>query len=480
MKDDISQMFLRALEIHKAGHLDLAAESYLALLQTSPHHSTALHNMGVVLAQKRKQNEAIAYFDRAIAAVPDYAEAYNNRGNALLALGHVDQAIVSYNKSLKIKPDYGEASLNLAHALMRSNRAQEALKIYSDLLDINPDNYRAQLDFGLANFALGNINDACHCFSKTMALRQSEQNSVYNRDTYWRTTKAKLEHDMEQFRHLSKVGFSDVGFTELAEEYEKLAADIDWSKTPEYIVALGELERNRIADSYNLPLHLLDLPKLENGVINPLLNSSKITERYVNSTPSLTYFDDFLSNDALDQLRNFLLESTVWYDFHHIEGFLAAYLENGLATPLLLQIAHDVKVILPEILGDLPLTQVWAFKNLQENQGIDLHSDSGAVSLNFWLTPDEANLDPNHGGIVIYETAPPKDWQLKSYSEDIKLIQNYLSGHSSKTTCIPYRENRAVLFKSELFHKSDHMKFKPEYKSHRINITMIFGFGGLA
>ena len=141
MKDDISQMFLRALEIHKAGHLDHAEESYLALLQTSPHYSSALHNMGVVLAQKRKQNEAIAYFDRAIAAVPDYAEAYNNRGSAQLMLGHLDQALHSYNESLRIKPDYWEASLNLAHALMRLNKPQDALKISSNLLEINPNHY---------------------------------------------------------------------------------------------------------------------------------------------------------------------------------------------------------------------------------------------------------------------------------------------------------------------------------------------------
>ena len=271
-----------------------------------------------------------------------------------------------------------------------------------------------------------------------------------------------------------------MGFTALADIYEELVADIDCCISAEYNLELSELERLRIADSYNLPLHLVDLPKFDNEVINPLLDTTKITERYFNCIPNLTYFDNFLLNDALDQLRKFLLESNIWYDFRHIEGFLAAYLENGLATPLLLQIANGVKEILPEILGNLPLTQVWAFKNLQENQVIDLHADSGAVSLNFWLTPDKANLDQNHGGIVIYETAPPQDWQLTNYSKDLNLIKNYLSGHGGKSTCIPYRENRAVLFKSELFHKSDRINFKPGYKNHRINITMIFGFGRLA
>ena len=175
MKNDSSQKFSRALEFHRAGHLDRAEDAYLALLQISPSHSGALHNLGVVLAQKRKQKEAISYFDQAIAVLPDYAEAYNNRGSAQLMLGHLDQALHSYNESLRIKPDYWEASLNLAHALMRLNRPQDALKISSNLLEINPNHYKAQFDCGLFNVALGNLDDACRCFSKTMALRQSEQ-----------------------------------------------------------------------------------------------------------------------------------------------------------------------------------------------------------------------------------------------------------------------------------------------------------------
>ena len=79
MLDSIRKEFQRALEFHKAGRLDSAEDAYLTLLINEPNHSSALHNMGVILAQKHKQQEAIVYFDRAIAALPDYAEAFNNR-----------------------------------------------------------------------------------------------------------------------------------------------------------------------------------------------------------------------------------------------------------------------------------------------------------------------------------------------------------------------------------------------------------------
>lgn len=39
--------------------------------------------------------------------------------------------------------------------------------------------------------------------------------------------------------------------------------------------------------------------------------------------------------------------------------------------------------------------------------GIKVHADSATVNLNFWVTPDQANLDPESGGLVVYPKVPP-------------------------------------------------------------------------
>ena len=41
-----------------------------------------------------------------------------------------------------------------------------------------------------------------------------------------------------------------------------------------------------------------------------------------------------------------------------------------------------------------------------------------------------------------------------------------------------YQQNRAVLFKSNLFHKSEQIDFKDGFENRRINITMLFGKSG--
>jgi hypothetical protein len=40
---------------------------------------------------------------------------------------------------------------------------------------------------------------------------------------------------------------------------------------------------------------------------------------------------------------------------------------------------------------------------------------------------------------------------------------------------VPYRENRAVMFRSRLLHRSDAPEFKIGYENHRINVTFLFG-----
>jgi len=176
-------------------------------------------------------------------------------------------------------------------------------------------------------------------------------------------------------------------------------------------------------------------------------------------------------------LQRYLLESTIWYDFFHIGGCLAAYLEDGLACPLILQIADEVRAAFPAILQNHPLTQIWAFKGIEAGRGIDVHADDGAVSLNFWVTGDDANADPGRGGLIVHGKQPPPGWRIGEYRKDVAAIRTHIGDEDGGRVVIPYRENRAVLFASQLFHESDAVDFRPGYENQRINITMLFGEG---
>jgi hypothetical protein len=187
------------------------------------------------------------------------------------------------------------------------------------------------------------------------------------------------------------------------------------------------------------------------------------------------WFDGLLTPPALAGLKRYLLESTIWHDFSHIGGFVASYLEDGLACPLLLMIADEIRSTFPELLEKHPLSQAWAFKGLEAKAVIDAHADDAAISINFWVTPDQANIDPGHGGLVVCRVPPPAEWEVRDYHADKETIATFLQQHANDSLIVPYRENRAVLFESRLFHRSDAPEFATGYENRRINLTLLFG-----
>jgi hypothetical protein len=97
------------------------------------------------------------------------------------------------------------------------------------------------------------------------------------------------------------------------------------------------------------------------------------------------------------------------------------------------------------------------------------------VNVNFWITPDDANLDPESGGLVVWDVAAPLDWDFTKFNTDEKAIRDFLAQSGAKPVVVPYRANRAVIFDSDLFHQTDTIRFKTGYQNRRINITLLYG-----
>lgn len=130
---------------------------------------------------------------------------------------------------------------------------------------------------------------------------------------------------------------------------------------------------------------------------------------------------------------------------------------------------------MPRVFKDYELTTWWAYKYGSFDEGIRTHADAAAVNVNWWVTPSDANLDPDSGGLVVYTKEAPLDWDFAKYNNERfeKERDAFLKGAPNVT--VPHRQNRAVLFNSNLFHQTDRTRFKKGYTNRRINITFLFG-----
>jgi tetratricopeptide (TPR) repeat protein len=423
-----------AMAQFQAGRLAEAEHTYRAALAVAPGDAAATHNLGVAIAAQGRHRDALGCFETALAADPDFVSAHYNRAVALMAL----------------------------------SEAPGAIKAFSRAAALEPQHYEAHRALGFLWLSQGERGRALDHFARTYELRRGDDRTTIALKSLTTTARHKLEHDAEQFRYLSQRLRDSLRFELLARNYGEIAKQV-----PNEVATLTDAQIDALGEDYNTPIHLHAAPELAERAVSQRADCAAVTAAFEHQ--GAVAVDDLLTPQALQALRRFLLESTIWHDFSHIDGFVASYLEDGLACPLLLQIADELRGAFPEVLGEHPLSQAWAFKGLQPQSAVDVHADAATVSVNFWVTPTEANLAPERGGLVVCRAPPPDDWGIKDYDTDQARIVTFLEQKAVDSLVVPHRANRAVLFRSRLFHHSDRPEFASIYENHRINMTLLYG-----
>jgi Flp pilus assembly protein TadD len=423
-----------AMAHFQAGRAAEAESAYRAALVLVPADPAVTHNLGVTIAAQGRHREAVPFFEAALRADPGFVSACYNRAVALMRLGDT----------------------------------MEAIRAFSRAATLEPEHYEAHRALGFLWLSQGERGRALDHLARTYELRRGDDRTAIAQRSLTRATRGKLEHDAEQFLHLSERTRDRMRFELLARNYRAIAEQLSGD-----VVTLSDAQIEALGDDYNTAIHLRAAPEVAGGAVNEQTDAAALAAQF--KEQGAIAVDDLLTPQALHALRQFLLESTIWHDFSHIDGFVASYLEDGLACPLTLQIADELRRAFPGILGAHALSQAWAFKALRTQAAVDVHADDATVSVNFWVTPTEANLNPAHGGLVICRVPPPADWEIKDYDTDRDRIVTFLAQEIDDRLVVPYRQNRAVLFRSRLFHHSDQPEFSSTYENHRINLTLLYG-----
>jgi tetratricopeptide (TPR) repeat protein len=87
-----------------------AREEFEGLLQHRPDHPHALYGLAMLLVRQRREREALALLDRAVAASPRFADARRHRGILLARAGRVPEATRDVDWCLAHDPSPGAAA----------------------------------------------------------------------------------------------------------------------------------------------------------------------------------------------------------------------------------------------------------------------------------------------------------------------------------------------------------------------------------
>lgn len=144
---------------------------------------------GRLLADRGQFDDAIPFYDKALAANFESPELFYERGRAFENLNLLDKALLDYESALKLSPELSQAINNKGVVLAKLERFQDAADVFSQLIQMREDDVLALRNRGLCFHDLGQFEKALADYDQ--ALKVAEDDAV----TWFQRGNVFLEQD---------------------------------------------------------------------------------------------------------------------------------------------------------------------------------------------------------------------------------------------------------------------------------------------
>ncbi|MGV3523121.1 MAG: tetratricopeptide repeat protein [Candidatus Sericytochromatia bacterium] len=395
------------------------------------------------------------------------------------------QAELHFRWALRLTPGNLNIYCHWAAFKREQGNASEARDLLERARNLDPAHDEPCVQLAHLALSQGNWKEASFWFDRGYRLRRGvawndlpertpDETPTAPSPHVVQTTVSKLNHDIQQLEFLIAGRYLSPAFRSIQQACQDLLREtLGQGQGPR--IKLTKAQHARLLLWYGRNVHISPVPAFPREVLHPDLPLRELETRYQAAQPGMVWVDNLLQPDALEALLHFCQKSTIWHDDTKTGGYLGAYMDDGFSCELLYQVAHELRDALPGIFQGLPLKHMWAYKYDSQREGIGIHADSAVINVNFWLTPDEANRDPNTGGLLVYPVRAPLDWSFEDYNHDTDKALALIAQEQAEPIHIPYRQNRAVIFDSRLFHATDRFQFSESYLMRRINVTLLYG-----
>lgn len=113
-------------------------KSVVERLSTAPDNPALLNELGNILVQHGRLEQAIVQYEKALKFQPDLAVTWNNLGVAHTAHGRMTEGERAYRKAIRLNPAYALAYYNLGANFDQRGKYDQALVYYQRAIEIDP------------------------------------------------------------------------------------------------------------------------------------------------------------------------------------------------------------------------------------------------------------------------------------------------------------------------------------------------------
>jgi len=135
----------RAFTDMEADKYDSAAQRLERLVGIDPENPAIFYNLGVVYTFLKREDDALAEFQRSIDLYPDYYQAWYNIGQiCLIKKNDISRAFHCFDRAAAIRPDYIGAHHQKGVACELLGDKKTALECWETTLQLDPENKQAK------------------------------------------------------------------------------------------------------------------------------------------------------------------------------------------------------------------------------------------------------------------------------------------------------------------------------------------------
>lgn len=167
----VDALHFLGLALHQMGQSDEGISSVRKALELDPRCLPAMNNLGNMLEETGCLRDAEITFRHLVELTPPpgSAGALNNLGVVLRRLGRLDEAVSAYQQAVHLEPRHAEAWHNLGNALKRLGKVEESLSAYREAIQLRPYDAKSYLSLGRMLYAVGRPKDAVAVYEAWLA-----------------------------------------------------------------------------------------------------------------------------------------------------------------------------------------------------------------------------------------------------------------------------------------------------------------------
>jgi Flp pilus assembly protein TadD len=175
---------------YAGGNYANASERYQAAIAKNPDDAESFSNLGQVLVREGKAEEALPYFDRAIAIIPQRWAYRFNRARALGIVGRTADAVAGYRDAQQLFPDDYATAFNLGLALHKLGDEAAAVDAFQKAIQLDPNDASFRMALGISLERLQRPRDAAAAYEAYLRLSPSAPDATAVRARITQLTQA--------------------------------------------------------------------------------------------------------------------------------------------------------------------------------------------------------------------------------------------------------------------------------------------------